>query len=66
MEMKRKIIEYMEEENISIDYISGILHIEQKKFDKNGDIDWNADDLLKICAFLDLDPMQFYKKRFTA
>ena len=56
----------MEEENISIDYISGILHIEQKKFDKNGDIDWNADDLLKICAFLDLDPMQFYKKRFTA
>lgn len=63
MEMKKNIIEYMEEQNISIDYISGILCIEQKKFDKNGDIDWNADELLRICAFLDVDPMRFYKKR---
>lgn len=63
MEMKNKVIDYIQESGISVNYVSEILQIEKDKFDKNNEINWEAQELLEICAFLNIDPMRFYQKK---
>lgn len=63
MEMKNKVIDYIQESGISVDYMSEILQIEKDKFDKNNGVNWEAQEFLEICAFLNIDPMKFYQKK---
>lgn len=63
MKMKNRIIEYMETCEISFDSLSDALDIDRNKFEKNNKQDWNAEELLKVCAYLQIDPWKFYEKR---
>ena len=63
MKMKNRIIEYMETCEISFDHLSDTLKIDRNKFEKNSKKDWSAEELLEICAYLDIDPSKFYEKQ---
>lgn len=63
MEMKNKLLNYIDDCGISVDNLSEQLQISRDKFDKNNKKNWNAEDLLRICAYLKVDPMGFYIKK---
>lgn len=63
MKMKNRIIEYMEACEISFDSLSDTLDIDREKFEKNSKKDWNAEELLRICAYLEIDPNKFYERQ---
>ena len=61
--MKDKIIDYIEACGISVEHLSEILHMDRKKFEKNSGVNWKAEELLEIGAYLDIDPMAFYDRQ---
>ncbi|MDE6313402.1 MAG: helix-turn-helix domain-containing protein [Lachnospiraceae bacterium] len=63
MEMKNRILDYMEASSISVAELSDSLQIETEKLKKGNKADWDAQDLLKICAYLEIDPMEFYARK---
>ena len=50
-------------ENRCSNYCYKVRLEETVKFDKNNKKNWNAEDLLRICAYLKVDPMGFYIKK---
>lgn len=62
MKIKDKMIEYMETCEISFDSLSKQLDIERDKFEKDSRENWSAEELLKICAYLKVDPKEFYER----
>ena len=63
MEMKNKVIDYIEDCGISVAYLSEVLDMDRDKFDKTSEKNWEAQELLEVCAFLNIDPMKFYKRK---
>lgn len=63
MEMKNKVIDYIEDCGISVVYLSEVLDMDRDKFDKTSEKNWEAQELLEVCAFLNIDPMKFYKRK---
>lgn len=63
MEMKSKLLDYIETCGISVDYLSRVLNIDKEKFQDNGRQDWDAQELLQICGYLKVDPLEFYIKK---
>ena len=63
MEMKNRILDYMDDCGISVAELSESLQIETEKLKKESKADWNAEDLLQICAYLKIDPMDFYTRK---
>lgn len=63
MEMKNKVIDYIEDCGISVAYLSDVLDMDRDKFDKTSEKNWEAQELLEVCAFLNIDPMKFYKRK---
>lgn len=60
MEMKNKILDYIDDCGISVAELSQRLQIDKEKLDKESPADWNAEELLQICAYLKIDPVNFY------
>lgn len=65
MEMKNKLLDYIETCGISVDYLSRVLNIDEEKFQDNGRQDWDAQELLQICGYLKVDPAKFYIKKIS-
>lgn len=65
MEMKNKVIDYIQACGISVTYLSEALQMEEEKFSKNTEEDWEARELLDVCAFLNIDPMSFHTKKLS-
>lgn len=63
MEMKNRIIDYMDDCGISVADLSESLQIEKEKLEKESKVDWNGEELLRICAYLKIDPMDFYTRK---
>ena len=63
VEMKNKILIYIESCGISIEHLAKNLKISMDKFDRNNSENWNAEELLEICTYLEIDPMTFYTKK---
>ncbi|MBQ3782125.1 MAG: hypothetical protein IIT46_12750 [Lachnospiraceae bacterium] len=60
MNMKNKVLDYIEEKNVSIDILKEKTGLKSEKFERGNDVDWSAEDLLVICAYLDVEPMELY------
>lgn len=63
MEMKNKIIEYMNEQEVSVDEISEGTKISKDKFQKESNVDMTASEMLSVCAYLGVDPERFYTRK---
>ena len=63
MDMKNKIIAYIESQQLSKVHMAQELHMSLEKFERGNQVDWSAEELLKICVYMQVNPEQFYKKK---
>ena len=56
MEIERKMIAYIEENNISKNVMAEVLDIDIEKFAMEKEQTWSAQELLQICAYLKVAP----------
>lgn len=63
MDMKNKIIAYIEAQNISKIHMAQELHMSLDKFERGNEVGWTAEDLLKICVYIQVEPEQFYERK---
>lgn len=63
MDMKSKIIAYIETQNISKVQMAQELHMDLDKFEQGNTLDWTAEELLKICVYIQANPEQFYDRK---
>lgn len=61
--MKNRIIEYIESQKLSKDRIAQSLHMNLDKFERGNQVDWSAEELLRICVYIQVDPEQFYESQ---
>lgn len=59
--MKNRIIAYIESQKLSKVHIAQNLHMDLEKFERGNQVDWSAEELLKICVYIQVDPEQFYE-----
>lgn len=63
MNMKNRIIEYIEAQELSKVCIAKNLHMNLDKFERGNQVDWSAEELLQICVYIQVDPEQFYESQ---
>ncbi len=63
MDMKSKIIAYIETQKISKVQMAQELHMDLDKFEQGNTLDWTAEELLKICVYIQANPEQFYDRK---
>lgn len=63
MDMKNKIIAYIEAQNLSKVDIAKELHMHLDKFQSGNQVEWSAEELLKICFYIQVNPECFYESR---
>lgn len=63
MEMKNTLLKYIETWGISVEHLSKELNMDVAKFQINSKQDWDAQELLQICSYLDIEPTNFYTKK---
>ncbi len=63
MEMKNKILAYIETQQFSKVHMAQELHMTLDKFEQGNQIDWSAEELLKICVYIQVEPEKFYEKK---
>lgn len=63
MEMKKILLNYIENSGISVEHLSEELDMDIKKFQPDDKYDWNAQEFLQICSYLNIEPMQIYNKK---
>ena len=63
MDMKNKILAYIESQQLSKAHIAQELHMNLDKFERGNQVDWSAEELLKICVYIQVEPEQFYEKK---
>ena len=63
MEMKNTLLVYIEKCGISVEHLSKELNMDVTKFQADSKQDWDADDLLQICSYLNIEPTNFYTKK---
>ncbi|MBQ2800539.1 MAG: hypothetical protein IJF03_04030 [Lachnospiraceae bacterium] len=63
MEMKNTLLSYIENCGISVEHLSKELNMDVAKFQVNSKLDWNAQELLQICSYLDIEPTKFYTRK---
>ena len=63
MDMKNKILAHIETHNISKVKMAQELHMSIDKFQCENQVDWSAEELLKICVYIQVDPEQFYERK---
>lgn len=61
--MKNRIIEYIESQQLSKVRIAQNLHMNLDKFERENQVDWSAEELLRICVYIQVDPEQFYESQ---
>lgn len=66
MEMKNKMLDYIETYGISVEHLSKVLNIDLEKFQQSSRQDWNAQELLQICSYLNIEPTEFYTRKITS
>lgn len=62
MQIRTQILDYMEKSKISKSDVAKELMIDVEKFEKESEENWSADDLLRICGYLQVDPRMFWKR----
>lgn len=65
MEIKNAIIQYINEHELLKERIAFDTNIDVEKLDENSKADLTGEELLKVCAYLGVDPEQFYKKKLN-
>ena len=65
MEMKNKVLDYIETCEISVEHLSKVLQIDSKKFQRDNKENWEAQELLQICNYLEVDPLTFYTPKIV-
>ena len=63
MEMKNKILAYIESQQLSKVHMAQELHMTLDKFVQGNQVDWSAEELLKICVYIQVEPEKFYEKK---
>lgn len=63
MDMKNKILTYIESQEFSKVHMAQELHMNLDKFERGNQVDWSAEELLKICVYIQVEPEQFYEKK---
>lgn len=63
MEMKNKILAYIESQQFSKVHMAQELHMTLDKFVQGNQVDWSAEELLKICVYIQVEPEKFYEKK---
>lgn len=66
MEMKNKLLNYIEDSGISVEYLSEEPEMDIKKFQLDDRHDWNAHEFLQICSYLDIEPTRIYTKKINS
>lgn len=62
MQIRLRILDYMEKRKISTDEVAKELHIDKEKFQKDSQKNWSAEDLLEVCGYLQVDPRMFWER----
>lgn len=62
MQIRLRILDYMEKKEISADDVARELQIDKEKFKKDSKKNWSAEDLLEVCGYLQVDPRMFWKR----
>lgn len=62
MQIRLRILEYMEKSKISVDDVAKELQIDKEKFQRDSKKNWSAEDLLEVCGYLQVDPRMFWKR----
>lgn len=62
MGVKKELLIYLKEQNIEINQLAGKLHIEKEKLIDN-QYELMAGEFCEICAYLQVDPWNFYKRK---
>lgn len=65
MEMKNNLLNYIQTYGISVEHLSKVLNIDLEKFQESSRQDWNAQELLQICSYLNIEPTQFYTRKIN-
>lgn len=65
MEMKTKMLNYIETCGISVEHLSRVLNIDVEKFRADSKQDWDAQELLQICSYLNIEPTEFYTNKVS-
>lgn len=65
MEMKNKLLNYIKFYGISVEHLSKVLNIAPEKFQESSKQDWNAQELLQICSYLNIEPTEFYARKIS-
>lgn len=63
MEVKGRIIDYMELHKIDIDRTSRETGIAPDRFKRDSGRDISADELCRLCAYLNVRPEDFYTRK---
>ena len=66
MEMKNKVLDYIETCEISVEHLSKVLQIDSKKFQRDNKENWEAQELLQICYYQEIDPLTFYTPKIVS
>ncbi len=65
MEMKNKLLNYIETCGISVEHLSRVLNIDLEKFQEDSRQDWDAQELLQVCSYLNIQPTEFYTNKIS-
>lgn len=65
MEMKNKVLNYVETCGVSVEHLSRVLNIDIEKFKEDSRQDWDAQELLQVCSYLNIQPMEFYTSKMN-
>lgn len=63
MEMKNKVLNYIRTCGVSVEHLSKVLNIDLEKFQQDSKADWDAQELLQICSYLNIQPTRFYTNK---
>lgn len=63
MTIKYNVIKYINEHQLSKERISIDTKVDREKFNKNSRKNFTAEEFLRICAYLEVEPEIFYKKK---
>lgn len=61
--MKNRILAYIETQKFSKVQLAEELHMDIEKFQRGNQVDWSAEELLKVCVYIQVEPEQFYEKK---
>lgn len=63
MDVRNKLLDYLKLNNIPAERVAKEVDISMEKLSREGKAELSADELCAICAFLHVNPYEFYDRK---